>query len=145
MASRCRPPSVIGRGNEVVKRIQKFFAMADLSFEYNKKRREFSLPCQLSDSATTLLNSLDPSKKEANTWTERFATTIEFDTTTEVADVKVQGLAITVVVPPSTHPYALAALLAPVVCSLMFTWYFPICLAGRHAADRVTNQWDVAY
>ena len=65
--------------------------MSDLSYEYIKKRREFGLPFQLSDTPSQLLHSLDPSKKEAATWRERFATTIDLDCIPEVADVKVRA------------------------------------------------------
>ena len=64
-------------------------AMSDISYDYSKKRKDFCLPIQLTDSPTTLLHTLEPSKKEKATWAERFATTVEVDCMPEVADEKV--------------------------------------------------------
>jgi hypothetical protein len=61
----------------------------EISYEYTKKRKDFSLPCQLNDTPTQLLHTIEPNKKEVGNWTQRFSTTVELDCIPEVAEMKV--------------------------------------------------------
>ena len=61
----------------------------EISYDYTKKRKDFALPFQLSDVPTQILHNIEPSRKEAAGWTQRFATTIEVDCIPEVAEMKV--------------------------------------------------------
>lgn len=93
--------------------------MTEISFEYNKKRREFCLPFQLSDSAAQILHSIDPVKKEQSNWSERFATTVEVDCIAEVAEVKVD------------------------MTKMLYSC--AILSVGGYKSNRNAEQWDVAH
>jgi hypothetical protein len=60
----------------------------EISYEYNKKRKDFSLPFQFSDTPTQLLHTIEPNKKETANWTQRMYTTVELDCIPEVAEMK---------------------------------------------------------
>jgi hypothetical protein len=61
----------------------------EISYDYTKKRKDFALPFQFSDTPTQLLQSIDPNKKDQSNWTQRAATTLEFDCVPDVAEMKV--------------------------------------------------------
>ena len=63
----------------------------EISYDYTKKRKDFALPFQFSDSPAAVLQTIEPNKKEQANFTQRMATTLEFDCIPDVAEMKVRG------------------------------------------------------
>ena len=63
--------------------------ISELSVEYTKKRRDFSLPCQLTATPAVLLQNVDSSKREQALWTARLTTSVDLDCICELSEMKV--------------------------------------------------------